>query len=153
MLAPLGKPAFIAVPACIEGERPTKVLLHSIVPITVRGAAQTDIGFLAAWSAQNEPLRIAAGPMRMLEKPFAPYAGTSGMVNRCGDGAYTTGLEIATLLPEPGATAVVVDGLEVEYSVNDQRYVERVNVTLGMCARAPKDVAAEPAECPVTAAE
>lgn len=147
MLAPMGKPAFIAVPACIEGDGGATVRLHTIDAGDVVGAATDDIEFLAAWPEDDKPLKVAAGSMRDLEKPFRPYHETSGRVHQCYDGASTTGLEIATVLPNPTSTAVVVDGLQVAYTVQGQRYVERVNVTLGMCADAPRAQEAEPEEC------
>lgn len=149
MLQPLGEPAFIAVPACVEGtDEPTTVRLESVRATEVTGANANDIRYLAAWPAQNNPLRVAAAGISMLEDEFRPYQDTQGLVMPCGHPSPVTGLEIATVLPAAEDTAVVIDGLDLTYTIGDDNFTDHVDVTLGMCSSAPDTPADEPEECP-----
>ena len=146
MLVPLPGPAFFSLHGCLEEPGAAEVRLLGAAPEQVRGTDR--IRFRAAWTAPDEALRIGAGPLRMMEPQYAALSGSSGEVRSCEESEVVSrGLDIAVILPEATRHGVVVDGVRVDYEIDGERHVARIDAVLGICPQDPVDLAGEPESC------
>lgn len=145
LTAPAPHPMFVTLDGCLDADAERTVELVSVEPRGLTGAKQ--VTFRVAWPDEKHPVRTGGGPARRLPQAFAGIGSSSGTVRSCGDAARSTGMSLAVVLPVPGDTAVVVDGLTVEYRMGGKEFTAPVDAVLGSCAAHPADPAAEPVGC------
>lgn len=126
---------FTTLDGCLSSGAAADVELLSAAAVSLTGADHVD--FRAAWPSAAEPIRTGGGAARSLPAAFGAVPGSSGPVRECGDGSASTGLVLAVVLPVPTDTAVIVDGIEVEYRTGGEDHVTVVDAVLGTCAANP----------------